>query len=238
MLGAITCCNAANGKVISNFATMGLIEASAALWHDMVFIGHSNFNIYAFGKEPSIPVTVAAGTTSPTVAPGSTVTISVRTFVQHDYTDAYGNVIPYYPPIRDAPVTVTIIKPDQTTETFTTTTDKSGSSSITFTASASGEYKVAADYAGLQFYGYNYAPATSESTFTATGSSSPTTPSPTATSIVPTTTSPEPTQSSETTPTATTEPSTNDYLYAIIAAVVVIIVIVAVALVYMTRRKK
>jgi outer membrane protein assembly factor BamB len=178
-IGSITCIDAASGQALSGFATPGLVQATAAVWRNMIFIGHTNFNIYAFGTEPSVPVTVAASSVSDTVSSGSSTTIDIRAFSPQEYYDyAYQTTQMFYPAIRDAAITVTIVKPDGSSQQLTATTDDKGVASVTFTPTAAGTYKVTAEYAGVQYFGYNYAAATSvETSFTATGGSTTTTPS-------------------------------------------------------------
>jgi hypothetical protein len=230
----------------------------------MIFIGHTNFNIYAFGIEPSVPVTVAASSVSDTVSSGSSTTIDIRAFSPQEYFDyAYQRTDMFYPAIRNAAITVTIVKPDGSSQQLTATTDAKGAASVTFTPTAAGTYKVTAEYAGVQYYGYNYAPATSvETSFTVPGSASPTTTAPTTSATTPpaSTTAPQTTAPTTTAPTqtVTTQPTTqttepqatstptstqnentnNDYLYTIIIVVVVIVVLIAAVFAYMKLKKK
>jgi hypothetical protein len=134
----------------------GLVQATAAVWRNMIFIGHTNFNIYAFGSEPSVPVTVAAGSVSETVSSGSATTISIRVFSPQEYFDyAYQRTDMFYPPIRNAAITVTVVKPDGSSQQLTATTDSEGAASVSFTPTTAGTYKVTASYAGVQYFGYN-----------------------------------------------------------------------------------
>ena len=243
---SITAVNATDGSTLSTYTTGGPVFTTACVYNGTLYMGTEEGYMYAFrDPTPTNQFLLSAEANKGEVMwNNETLIIQGKLLpTPKTYNDPQGNptTIGSYEINRlpNATVSVSIVLPDNTSETLNATTNNEGFYTVAYNPSQVGNYSWIAVYNGEKKAWITYEPAfttyrtinvvaaNSQPQTTSTPSETPST-SPTAS---PTATSPE--------VTTTPQPNTNNMQYVYVAiAVIVIIVVVIAAYMFLARKKK
>jgi outer membrane protein assembly factor BamB len=250
-IGSIYCLNATSGKTFSVFTAGGNVPASPSVWEGKMYCGCTDGRLYCFDDSPIVDFSLYATASKGgemwnnetiTIAGQltSNPTMNVWDYTSRSYLPAASD---FHPGLPNAPVLISLTKPDGSTLNLNATTAKDGSFVLSYTPTEVGQWGWVAYYAGKRTVGLQYNGANSQwnsiNVVAAPATPTPATPTPvetpTPTPIVTATPTPEVTP----TPTATPETGMSPTTTYIIVAVIVVIIIAAIgAYVYTTRKKK
>ncbi len=227
----------ANG-VLSVYTTNSHIQSSPTLWDGKLYVTSADNNLYMFSDRVHNQISLSASSDKGgTMWSNQTLLIEGRLTPQATIPSAdlpgYGsfgeNGLP------DATITLTVVKPDGSSENFTTTTDNSGDFSFSFQPTATGDYNWIVYYEGKMASAIAYSEAYTEYhalsvTSPPDGGSTPTPSESTSPGVTSTPTSPTPSETS-------TGGGGTPIEYIYVAIAVVVIIIIAVGAYILTRRR-
>ena len=191
-VGSVSCLNAATGAPISAYQTGANVEGSPSIWEGKLYIGGTDGCVYCFDDSPIVDFDIsAASNKGATMWNNETIVIegrlvsnptqSLYVWTDENYTTgAYVEIeSDMHPGLPNAPVKLSLTKPDGTDVSLTTTTDNSGEFSFSYSPTEVGEWGWVVYYEGQRMKGITYDMAYGEwNTFEVTAPGTPAGPEP------------------------------------------------------------
>jgi len=221
---SMKCFNATSGVPISSYSTNGPIFGSAAIYDGNLYFGSYDGYLYCFTEKKVAETDIVAWSDRNKCNVNETIVIQgkLRAKTIYDFSrfnpyvpaEAFNTEV-WYPGIPNAPVKVTFVKPDGSTEDVTAKTDNKGLFTVSYTPKVSGNWAWTAWYEGEDRIALVY-----DSTYGDTNSLEV---------VAPTSPPPPPPQQ---------EQPTGLPMELIAAAIIIIIAIIAAAAYILIKRKK